>query len=684
MTDRQNWFQHGIETIVEAKLDSVTMHQRVPAYNLRGFNYAYQTRVESFGNDLIYYYGLLRLAGFQIRVNDPFKSLTSRYFTVELSNAIDFDEQEDKTAYAAALLKELCSDRGSVEKINDLEIRRVPQPRNFEGESCTQEALIFYHQCLQSFQKTYEHFDLTQRNVKLNNRDYVICKKKETKLCDVLSKQGMALPFQSLIRLWVLRQISLHAKDLNLAHPFFQRISREKLDSLLLSWQKITYAGLAHLARMTPAERIAVANNHTHENPHRLDVNTYRLAQDWPIGRLIYGHAKQDRAVSYNHPKNTLSRLKHSAYQLLNGYTISTLGKMVFDRVKVSKNRIKALVRIQEKTSLKQKLISFVKECFNVSVISISLLLMPALIIVSLAQGITSLPLYGFKKLTGIKPGYSLDKRLSLLESIKDLVLISWMGYQSLLLLSSLESLAMALAPSALNTMGWVSLLPIVGVQIVIAGIVGIAGTAVAGAVYFIHPKEAVSILSGVFEPLAEFFKADQKLINAIPLLGMVGLVITSSSIATLATAAYYQLKTMSQKVIRKIDHFNWHARNLNHSPEMRKLLGKLALKQDNGESFTKEQAEVVDLLLTCEFNKDELAQLKQRIDRLKSDAKGDDKLVFIKAKQAITRAPYLPSYDMVNALKGKLDGQGLKAIKDKLDRVSSAYESKAFTLELN
>lgn len=625
-------------------------------------------------------YNVFPLMESHVKLGQDFDSFLNRDFVASISDAFDLEKKGDdatqQIAYVASLFKHFVHDgEYQPDLIDEVEIKNIPN-HEIQSEDVIKnykDEVNLYVDPTRFFLKEYDNWKLLGKKVFLNGFERHLVVKKKISLGEALRAQFAAPLLRHLIKLRIIHLCLLLSEKHSLkSNSFFKN---ENLETVLEKLQNTTQEAIQELLTMPHSKRKELAKKERDENPEDLRPIIRRLTQHIPALRLLTGHVFYDIHQNYN--KNSTFIFKAVLYigSHANANVIIYMLSRIYKSFKKSFLSLRKFIKGEESAN------SLFGGFFNLIKSLYAAIWAPFIASYLVVTGLTSLPFSLLRKVFSVSLGGKADERVSILEAIKDSILV------------------IIAAPYAYTLFTSVSeyLLGSVGLSV--------GGTAFLGASLiilapFLTPlvQDYYQFTPGLYQINGQMMYVKEStitsLVDGLKALGANALIALHSFVLVCALASYIGIAAIGrllntlkslcenkEKECTKNEVFA-HNQNLNHAPEFKKRLGEVFVKLDEG-TCDKNDHLFLAGLQQAQFNPNKKTLLENylRGQAKKGAIQPEEQSIYNMAliQMKKEKVPFLPSWKLINRLHDDLH-KASGANKDlvaEIERIHQVYTSR-------
>lgn len=679
MLGNENYFEKALACVEEhLTLPEVRVFKSFPL-GTPGVQMYYE-HIHTAADDGEYRPYLLRYT--TIDCTQDFKSLLQRYFTVELAKTFQIDEQINDNhsleSYFEEMLENFVYDRTDTPSSIDNVFNSVKQPIPFGYWKAIKTAPLhpnqsdlFIRPCAVFGQK-YEHWEITSKAAFTSRGVGLVVARQDKCLRDILLENGMEPILRFIIQLCIIQQYKIFLKEKlssnlepRMSHEIENKIkSLDKVNKLLL-WK------MQQFVLLSPEARKKIVSPSSQFIKENIDVGQFALAQHLPLLRMFYGHAPTEYYPQFS-DKSTYNRLKAKAYFHLNGPIISKGISFVRKHLK------KGIKHYQEIIKGRHALTNYAKSYTSFIIFTFSVVLMPFIIMLLMAMGLTSYPFRKLSRLFQLSGTGKFNLFLTTLESLKD----AYLGIKAFILTYAILNLAsLNLIPTMIQVLaaqtGLASFL-FWGLSRSIA----IQSNPVAlmtlwlfwAAFFGYHTLGAV--VPNYFGDFNNWvmYLSQYPWLSSLQPFSTLNLIISNIFIISVPIGIILT-KINNTLYGKKIDltALGRQVQNLNHAQSFRQKLGNLLEKEGVGSLNESDHLFMVKLQ-ECVFNEKQANILENHINNLLETDNVEDRTQLVIAKRQLKTPGYFPSEVITKRLSSVREKPELKELREPLEAAMNLY----------
>lgn len=609
--------------------------------------FAVFSRIEINGNVRNHIYVIHHLVSNALDINQFFRNNLERFFTIELAKTFSIENKSKD--YLKMLFTYFVHDGNSApHSIQDITIDSIPRKIHAESISIQyKHESALYSQPTVVFGEKIENWDTQlDDDITLRGQRYPKARKKDLILGDLLRQQQLDPLLRHLIKLWIIHQvIQPENQGLLEENDFF---NGDNLEQAILDLQNAITKEIEALFAKPIEQRQNEAAAEARANRYHLSPPIYDLTQRIPLLKFVVGHSVSD-IHSFKEANTTRSsRIKYFLRSHLNLSLSQYLFKKSMNAFVKSKATLKDF--IAGETSILSLFMAFFKLLKSIYI----MLWLPFLGSFFTVMGLTSLPFSLIRKAFNISLGGTLDKIINAIESVKDVFLLTLMvpvlysifftGSTVLLGVGGLN-IATILTSATLFTM----LSPLFLIALPSSYLEYPRWVQVEG-VWHYQEESEYDILKGLLTAL-----------SSIRIVSIHVAIATTTfvSFSTVAFGGYLLKKAMDYIIPPKLlrGDLQFQLRNLNHSPQFRKMLAELNGRMETN-VCTNADYDLLVNLQQCKLTSHQKSHLKAYLSQKIQSDEIEDKRTYTIALSMIDHPAYLPSWKLINRLNEALPAE--------------------------
>ncbi len=648
--------------------------------NPRSFPAAvYSHTTTEFGNKEIRHFNIFRFMSTTIDLHADFQQFLTRDFVTKISEVFDIDSEEESTVsanYLALLFQHFVHDGNTIpSSIADVviningkkEVRSEAIIKQYKKES------QLYFNPLGPFLKKYENWEIKSNKVNSPRFGYISeIHKNNVSLEVALRDQYMVPLLRHFIKLRIIHlcvsQIASEALEQN---NFFRNAGLEKI---LENLQTSILEEMHTILQLSNAERKKLAALANSTNTYSLKPILQKLAQHISFVKLFTGHVDYD--IHNKNDKNASFLSKAKFY--FNSYINGSVSKYIANRI--SKYARKSFISLRKFITGQENKKTLIGGFFNLIKSLYLSMWLPFLAAYFTVSGLTSMPFSLLRKAFSISFGGKWDKRLTILEAIKDSVLIYFGAPYAYTIFNAigtfaLGSVGLSLGSTAALYTSAILLSPFLiaySPTMLIDYFTFTPGWYVTNGIrYYREVNYFTETAEGLKSFASNTFLAIHGLIAASALVVYAAVAVTGFALNKLVTFC-------TPKKCTKNEVFT-HSQNLNHPLKFRKLLGELYGKLDEGtcdQNDTKILADLYETQLAPNKKKLLADYLTAKMGEENTPEKGTYKMALTQIER---EGKFLPSWKLINRLHNELPKEQIVSpeLTAEVERLHSEYSTR-------
>lgn len=585
------------------------------------------------------------LKSYTLNLNKDFSELLTQAAVVSIADTFDIDNHLEPEKYLAMLFQHFVHDGKHLpHSIDKVVIER--SGKEIKSENITKQykkQSQLYCQPTSTFQKKYDNWDIS--GTVQSNRIHIKATKEDILLGEVLKQQYLAPLLRHLIKLRIIHLCVSYRDHEKLKENNFFNVSN--LEDILEGLQNNIGLQIGDILKLSASERKKLAKNENNENAFSLSPLLNKLGQHIPFVKLINGHTSYDIHQLNDEKASFFTKAKF----YVKSHTNIILSQYILNRS--YKSASKSATSLQQFITGQEKAQTLMGGFFNLMKSIYLLMWLPFFAAYFVVTGLTSLPFSLLRKALGVSFGGKIDKAITVLEAIKDSVII-YFG-----------------APYAY------ALFTTVG-----AFLLGPAGLSIGATAAFYTSAVAFSPFLLLMLPEHYYFKPgwhshkgvktyrtesdNTRILNGLKFISSnflvaihafvaISALVIFSGIAVTGYGLYKVKEYFTSKKCTK-DDLMLHGQNLNHSQKFRQFLGSLRSKLAEA-SCNADEAQLLTALKQAQLTPEKKAALQDYIKTKIDNPATTNKSTYTLARNQINKnGAYLPSWKLVASLHQEIE----------------------------
>lgn len=621
-------------------------------------------------------YTLYHFAPSTVKLSDDFNNFLMRNFIVKISETFDIESHAEPAKYAKMLFQSFVhTGENHVYTMDDIVINNARKAvsdklnKKYPAES---EVFHAFQYDFNTDVKTWEIDDT--RLIRADERNTFPTARPTTLYLGHSEKNYIQFLLQQLTKLWIIHQCVSHIDHALLKKEAFFDVP--DLQNTLENLQKEIGQKIEDVINIPLEQResreaefhLVVAKDTTDLSPRKFD-----LMQRISFAKWFYGHANYDVHYDANRKSTLLSKVWFYLHTYANVDLSKAFLKIIVKNFNKSGAMLRTFILREEKTtSLRDGFLKLLKSLYMT-------IWFPFLATYFMVSGLTSMPFSWFRKALSIPFGSKWDGRLTIVEIIKDSILICLGAPLAYEIFTAVGAFCLGTTGLAFGTasafyigaavISPYLLLTMIGHPLFTPGWYQTCVNSVCHPPYYRKQSDFMDVIdllkgisSNAFISIHGFFAG-----SALVLYGSTAIIgYGVQKLKTFFKAAPPKQCTQAEIKI--------HTQNLNHTQKFRQLLGKLIGKiQDKTCDDVDNQ--LLATLYTCQLEPVQKQLLQTYLEEKMKEDNLEGKVTYKLALNQIQKDTYLPSWKLIDRLQKELTPEN--ALKGVVDNIHESYTQK-------